>query len=124
LDNRATLAGSQAGMRFIAQMTFFNQGDFDRLRTFITYGYDPALLDDQSVDDRLHQLQSIYKTLGKMRVSEIISADKYRVAMLLEAQHASDLYYTRIKVGEDYPHHVIQYIHRSYRKNGGQEDGV
>jgi hypothetical protein len=39
LENKIILAHSQAGLRFIAQMTVYNRGEFERLRQFILTNY-------------------------------------------------------------------------------------
>lgn len=114
VENKIILAHSQAGLRFIAQMTLYNRGDFERLRAFVAENYDTALLAAESGDERLRRFREAHRTLGRVRVRELISAEKYRIVVLLEAEKDDRLYYTRLKVAEDYPHPVVQHLFRPH----------
>ena len=96
-------------MRFIAQMTIYNSGDFERLRTFISESYHPDLLAERGVEERLAVFREQYATLGKVRVRQVIGTGKYHVIIMLEAQHAEGFFVSEMKVEEDYPHLITEY---------------
>lgn len=113
IDLKTALALSSAGKRFIAQMTFYNSGKFDRLLAFITDSYAPELLETQPAPDRLAAMQQAQSEAGRLRIFHHISVNDYRVVLLLQNQ-TGDLFYNRLKVSEDYPHLITQYIHRPH----------
>ena len=108
MDNRATLAGSQAGMRFIAQMTIYNSGDFERMRSFIVESYSPDLVEPDSVDERLEDFRAQRAAVGKLRVRQVVGTGKYHVIVLLEAEQGEDFILSELKVEEDYPHRIVE----------------
>jgi uncharacterized protein with GYD domain len=63
---------------------------------------------------RLAAVQDTYQAVGLGRVHELMSAEKCRVVAVLEAERDERLYYLRLKVAEDYPHPITQYIHRPH----------
>ncbi len=99
-------------MRFIAQMQIYNIGNFERLRTYLEDNYVPSAFEKVSLDKQHQQWQDCYETHGRFRVSELIAADKHRVVLILQAEHTGQLVYNRVKVSDDYPHLVTQYMHR------------
>ncbi len=109
MDDKIALRSSQAGMRFIAQMTIFNSGNFDRLRAYITESYHPDTLAAQSVDERLAAWREHYETLGKLRVVQLVGTGKHHVIVLLEAQQAEEYLLNDVRVEEDYPHRILEY---------------
>jgi hypothetical protein len=109
MDDKLALRLSQAGMRFIAQMTIYNSGAFDRLRTFIAESYHPDLLAQQPDEEWLALLRALYETLGKVRVRQVIGMGKHHVIVLLETQHGEGYFLSEIKVEEDYPHRITAY---------------
>ena len=113
IDLKTALALSSAGKRFIAQMTLYNSGNFDRLATFIAESYTPEQLAEQPAADRLAAMQQAQDEAGRLRIFHHISVDDYRVVLLLQNQ-TGNLYYNRLKVSEDYPHLITQYIHRPH----------
>ncbi len=113
MTDKPYLIQSQAGMRFIAQMTIYNSGKFDRLRTFIRESYLPALLEAEPVAARLAAFRLWYKTLGRLRVRQVVGAGKHHILVLLEAEHTPDLFLQEIMVEEDYPHRITHYTHRT-----------
>lgn len=112
MTDKPYLIQSQAGMRFIAQMTIYNSGKFDRLRTFIRDSYLPGLLAAEPVAARLAAFRLWYKTLGRLRVRQVVGAGKHHILVLLEAEHTSDLFVQEMIVEEDYPHRITHYSHR------------
>lgn len=107
MDDKTALRASQAGMRFIAQMTIYNSGNFERLRTYIAESYHPDLLAEQPVDDWLAAFGEQYEALGKLRVVQLVGTGQYHVMVLLEAQLADDLLLNDVQVEEDYPHRIL-----------------
>jgi hypothetical protein len=113
IDLKTAMALSSAGKRFIAQMTLYNSGSFDRLRTFIAESYTPEQLAEQPAADRLAALEQLFAEAGRLRIFHHISVTDYRVVLLLQNQ-AGELFYNRLKVDEEYPHLITQYIHRPH----------
>ncbi len=106
------LARSHAGMRLIAQMTFYNKGDFERLRTFIEESYTPGALEVMSAKDRLLDLKMTSRVAGKLRVRQVVATDKHRVMVMLQGQKNNSMYLAQMVVEEDYPHRVMDYHHQ------------
>jgi hypothetical protein len=102
VNDKGTLVTSQAGMRLIAQQTLLNAGDAERMRTFIADNYSASALESQSTESRLAELQA----LGKLRVFQVLAADKHRVIVLMQAQRDEALYMIELAVEEDYPHKI------------------
>lgn len=111
MNDKLALRASQAGMRFIAQMTIYNSGDFARLRQFVAESYHADLLAEQSIDARVDEFRQRYDAVGKLRVHQVIATGKHLVIVLLSAQNDDQFYLNELKVEEDYPHHVIGYSH-------------
>jgi hypothetical protein len=109
MDDKLALRISQAGMRFIAQMTIYNSGNFERLRRFIAESYHPDLLKEEPVDTRLDEFRASYDAIGKVRVRQVIGTGKHQVIVLLEAEQADDYFLGELKVEEDYPHRIIEF---------------
>lgn len=109
MDDRLALRMSQAGMRFIAQMTIYNSSNFERLRTFIEESYHPGLFEDDSIDIWLDDFRADYTAAGKVRVRQVVGTGKYHVIVLLETERADGYYLSEMKVEEDYPHRIIEY---------------
>jgi hypothetical protein len=106
------LARSHAGMRLIAQVTFYNKGEFERLRTFIAESYTPGAFEVMSAKDRLLDLKMTYRVAGKMRVRQVVATDKHRVVVMLQAQKNHSMYLAQMVVEEEYPHRVVDYHHQ------------
>jgi hypothetical protein len=112
MTDKPYLVQSQAGMRFIAQMTIYNSGKFDRLRTFIRESYLPALLEAEPISARLAAFRLLHKTLGRLRVRQVVGAGKHHILVLLEAEQTPDLFMQEMIVEEDYPHRITHYSNR------------
>ncbi len=111
MDDKLALRVSQAGMRFIAQMTIYNSGDFERLRQFVAEGYAESALAEQSTEARMEEFQQRYATIGKLRVQQVIGTGKHHVIVLLRAQNDDEFYLNQLKVDEEYPHLIVEYQH-------------
>ncbi len=111
MDDKLALRISQAGMRFIAQMTIYNSGDFERLRQFVDESYHCDLLVAQPAEARIEEFRQRYAALGKLRVQQVIGTGKHHVVVLLRAQNDDEFYLNQLKVDEEYPHLIVEYQH-------------
>lgn len=105
------LAKSRAGMRYMAQMTFYNRGDFDRLRQFIAESYTPEALAEIPLEDRLEEQEALYSALGKLRIEQVVGAGDHQIIVVVKAQNSGEFFYNQMAVTEDYPHAVILFAH-------------
>lgn len=124
VNDKGALVTSNAGMRLIAQQTLLNKGDFERLRAFITESYAPPALETQSHEARLRDLRTLAAEAGKLRVYQVIGADKHRVIVLLESERGPALYMTQLAVEEDYPHRITQYTHQLLAEIDHEDSGA
>jgi hypothetical protein len=106
LNDKNILARSHAGMRLIALATLYNQGDFPRIRAYLREHYTPEALEVSSPALRLAEMREQMRTLGKVKVRQVVAHDKHHVVVLLETQ-SSGLLLEDISVEVDYPHRVI-----------------
>ncbi len=111
MNDKTALRASQAGMRFIAQMTIYNSGNFERLRQFINESYHADLSAERDVDARIEDFRQRYETVGKLQVQQVIATGKQVVVILLKAEKDDEFYLNELKVEEDYPHQIIEYHH-------------
>ena len=93
-------------MRLIAQMTIYNSGDFERLRTYILESYHPDALTNESVEERLAVFREQYETIGKVRIRQVIGSGKHHVIVMLETEREEGYLLNELKVAEDYPHRI------------------
>ena len=111
MSDRTALQQSQAGMRFIAQMTIYNSGDFRRLRTFIREGYHESALESESLAERLAVFRQMYAAIGRLRIRQVIATDKHHIVVMLEAEKSDVLFLNDLQVHPDYPHQILAYSH-------------
>jgi len=111
-QDKLALRGSQAGMRFIAQMHIYNMDNADRLETFIQDSYHDDQLAQQSVTDRLADLRTMYENVGKVRVKQVMAAGEHHVIVIIETEKGEQLFYIEVKVEEEYPHKIIQFMNQ------------
>ena len=109
MDDKLALRISQAGMRFIAQMTIYNSGDFDRLRQYIEESYHPDLLAQESVEDRLAIFHEQHATIGKVRVTQVVATGKHHVVVVMEAEREEGYLVNEMAVEDDYPHRIVAF---------------
>lgn len=109
-DKRA-LTTSQAGMRLIAMMKIYNDGNLPRLRAYIADNYEAATLLEIDADERTRAWGETYAALGRQKVKQVLAAGKHQVAIVLTAEHSPDYYYAEIEVGEEYPHRIVRFLH-------------
>lgn len=108
-DNAKLISQSKAGRRFIAQMNFFNAGDYDRLRQFMHSGYYDLILMENPVDRRILDLKTTRKLHGRLKVAEVEAAEEYAVALIMQAEKSGRKLRLEMKVHEDYPHQILHY---------------
>lgn len=110
-NDKLALRKSQAGMRFIAQMTIYNSEDEERLRRFISESYHEDALMQANVQQRLANERAMLEQIGKVRVKQVAAANEYQVIVILEAQKTPGAYYyMEMQVEEDYPHRIRHYL--------------
>jgi hypothetical protein len=108
MDDKTTLTKSNAGMRLIALTTLLNKGDFERVRTYITDYYHAGILAETPVSMRLAEFKAVHRIAGKMRIAQVIAADKHQVIAAIESERGGQ-FVVRVTVEEDYPHKVLDY---------------
>ena len=110
-QDKLALRKSQAGMRFIAQMTIYNSGDEERLKRFLRESYHEEALMASSPAQRLEHLRSMQAEIGRVRVKQVGAANEYHVVVILEAEKTpGTFYYLEMQVEEDYPHRITRYM--------------
>ena len=104
------LAGSNAGMRLIAQCSLLKRGDEARLREFLRSGYTEAALQQSPAAQRLADLQAAQARYGSLKPTQVLALEKHRALVLLQAQQGGDLPALRAdgRGGLSPPHHRIQ----------------
>ncbi len=105
---RQKIGSSKAGRRFIAQMRFYNEGDFRRLRGFMRSGYYDLALLQNPVERRLLDLKAARRLHGRLQVAEIESADDYAIQLIMRGERGGCLR-LRLCVTESYPHLITAY---------------
>ena len=111
--SKQLLTQNAAGMRLIAQMTLYNSGNFQRLKTYIAENYHPALLEEQSGSALLALLKAQWRVSGKVRVRQVIAVDIYQVVVLIESENNEGLSFVDLAVEEEYPHRVTRFDQKS-----------
>jgi hypothetical protein len=109
MNDRVALQQSQAGMRFIAQMTIYNSSDFRRLRTFIRESYHQNALEAESLAERIAIFRQMYAALGRVRIRQTIATDPHHVVVLTEAEKADGLLLHDLTVDPEHPHSILTY---------------
>ncbi len=105
---RQRIGSSKAGRRFIAQMRFYNDGDFRRLRGFMRSGYYDLALQQNPVERRLLDLKVARRLHGRLKVAEIEAAEDYAIQLVMLGESGLRLR-LRLCVTESYPHLVTEY---------------
>jgi uncharacterized protein with GYD domain len=110
-DDKRALSGSQAGMRFIALMKFYNDGHLPRLTQFLQESMAAPLLEAQPADARAAEWAARRESIGRHKVKQVLAAGKHQVAVVVSAEHNEALYYVEIAVEDDYPHRITKCLH-------------
>lgn len=119
MADKDALIQSQAGMRFIAQMTLYNSGNAERLAGFITNSYHETALQERPADVRLGDMRAMLAQHGKGRVYQVLATDKHQVVVLMQMQQTKALYMAEMIVEEDYPHRITTYTVQPLRAGIG-----
>lgn len=105
MSDKDILARSHAGVRLIALATFYNKGDFQRIRAYMKEHYTVAALDVSPIALRLAEMREQFRNEGKVKVRQLVAHDKYHVVVLLETQHGG-LLLEDLVVEQEYPHKI------------------
>ena len=108
-EARMQIGASKAGRRFIAQMRYFNEGDFRKLRGFIGSGYYDLLLLQNPLERRLLDLKAARRLHGRLKVQEVELAEDYAIRLLLIGERAGARLRLELTVNESYPHQITHY---------------
>lgn len=117
-QDKVALRASQAGMRFIAQMTIYNAEKWERLETFIGDSYHDDLLEQMNTESRLNMFKTTYDKVGKMRVKQVMATNEHHVIVVMETEHTDDFFYIELKCEDDYPHKITHYMHAPMQAAG------
>ena len=108
-QNARKVAASKAGRRFIAQMNFYNAGDFDRLRQFLHSAYYDLILMENPVERRLLDLKTARKLHGRLKVAVVEEADDCRLNLILRGEKRGARLRMEMTVSESYPHQIMHF---------------
>ncbi len=111
MSAQAHLSRSRAGMRLIALLTLYNQGDAARLRAYIADNYEPQALEDQSVEDLLADLLTLREQIGRVRIAQVLGVGEHQAVVMGEGEQGAWCAF-QMAVSEAYPHRVIYYVHQ------------
>ena len=108
-DIRQAIGASKAGRRFIAQMRYYNAGDFAKLRGFMRSGYYDLVLMENPVERRLLDLKATRRLHGRLKVDQVELADDHAIQLVLTGEKGGARLRLRLNVNESYPHQVTHY---------------
>jgi hypothetical protein len=108
-DLKQKIGASKAGRRFIAQMRYYNEGDFRKLRGFMRSGYYDLVLMQNPVERRLLDLKATRRLHGRLKVAEVESAEDYGMQLILTGEKGGARLRMRLTVNESYPHQITHY---------------
>lgn len=109
---RPNLAGSNAGMRLIAQCGLLKRGDDARLAEFLRTGYTEAALQESPASARLAALQADQARHGPLQPRQVLALEKHHALVLMQAQVGEAFLLCEVKVEEDYPHRITAFSQR------------
>jgi hypothetical protein len=108
-ENAKQIGQSKAGRRFIAQMNFYNAGDFKRLRQFMRGGYYDLILMENPITRRILDLKTTRKLHGRLKVADVESAEEYSIKLIMQPEKGDAKLRLEMVVNEDYPHQITHY---------------
>ena len=108
-DLKQKIGASKAGRRFIAQMRYYNDGDFRKLRGFMHSGYYDLVLMENPVERRLLDLKATRRLHGRLKVAEVETAEDYSVRLILTGEKCGTGLRAQLNVNESYPHQITHY---------------
>jgi hypothetical protein len=106
MSDSQQLAASHAGLRLIALLTFYNQGAIDRLRAYLKEHLAETALEEESPASRLAALKMLASEAGRLKVRQVVAADKHHVVALLHSERGG-MVLTDLEVSADYPHKIL-----------------
>ena len=106
---RLKIGASKAGRRFIAQMRYYNEGDFRKLRGFMHSGYYDLVLMENPVERRLLDLKATRRLHGRLKVAQVESAEDYALQLIMIGEKGGAQLRLRMQVNESYPHQITHY---------------
>lgn len=109
VDLRQKIGASKAGRRFIAQMRYYNEGDFRRLRGFMRSGYYDLVLMENPVARRLLDLKATRRLHGRLKVAAVECVEDYDIQVIMQGEKGGARLRLRMRVNESYPHQITQY---------------
>ena len=109
INPRQLIGASKAGRRFIAQMRYYNEGDFRKLRGFMRSGYYDLALMENPVERRLFDLKATRKLHGRLQVAAVEIAEDYAIQLILTGEKGDARLRMQMKVNESYPHQITHY---------------
>lgn len=112
MTDKVALRASQAGMRFIAQMTIYNSQKWERLEQFIGDSYFSEQLELQDIGSRLQVFKTTFERIGRLKVKQVLAANEHHVIVILETEKSADFFYVEVQVEDDYPHKITYYMHQ------------
>jgi len=116
-EKAGRIAASKAGRRFIAQMNFYNAGDFKRLRQFVHSSYYDLILMENPADRRMLDLKITRRLHGRLKVVEIEKAEDYAIELILQGEKRASQLRLEMVVNESYPHQIIHYALRPIERD-------
>lgn len=108
-DFKQMIGASKAGRRFIAQMRYYNEGDFRRLRGFMRSGYYDLVLMENPLDRRLLDLKATRRLHGRLKVAEVETVQDYDIQLIMTGEKGGARLRLLMKVNESYPHQITHY---------------
>lgn len=119
-DLKSQIGASKAGRRFIAQMRYFNEGDFRKLRGFMHSGYYDLVLMENPVERRLLDLKAARRLHGRLKVAQVEAARDYSIQLIMQGERGGAPLRLRLTVNESYPHQITHYSLKPV--DGGSDD--
>ena len=108
-DLKGKVGTSKAGRRFIAQMRYFNEGDFAKLRGFMRSGYYDLVLMENPVERRLLDMKAARRLHGRLKVDTVETAEDYALQVIMQGEKGGGRLRLRLTVNESYPHQITHY---------------
>ncbi len=109
---RPNLAGSNAGMRLVAQCGLLKRGDEARLQDFMRSGYTEAALQESPATERLAALQADQARYGPLKPMQVLALEKHHALVLMQAGVGVAFLLCELRVEEDYPHRITAFSQR------------
>ncbi|MDX2161126.1 MAG: hypothetical protein SF162_07370 [bacterium] len=109
MTHDAKIGGSQAAMRLVAQTTFYNRGEPERLIQFIADAYAPDLLDQQPPIQKAAAFAQMRQVVGRVKVQKWLALDKHEVIARMESE-TGVRFVVELKCADEYPHKITAYM--------------